>query len=76
MGRKNTLCVDEGYVEIENDIDCKKGIESRGWDYGGVRNKSYGPRGCNTAGLIYNIHPVGGRHGNVAPICITPGNTS
>ena len=77
MGGLNTICVDEGYVEIDNEINCKKAIESKGLDYGGVQNKSYNPRGCTSDGaMVYNRHPVGKRHKQSRPLCITPGNLS
>ena len=77
MGGQNTLCVDEGNLEIDNEIDCTKAIESKGWKYKGTRNKSFTPKGCTTdVGGTYNKHPVGGRYETVSPICITPGNLS
>ena len=74
---RNTLCADEGKVEIDNENDCKKAAENIGFrrKYAGTRNKSFVPRGCylDAGFALYNRHSVGSRHKKDSPICITQG---
>ena len=74
---RNTLCADEGKVEIDNENDCKKAAENIGFrrKYAGTRNKSFVPRGCylDAGFALYNRHSIGSRHKKDAPICITQG---
>ena len=75
MGGLNTICIDDGYVEIDNENHCKLALKNKGFEYDGVITESFIPRGCSTE-EEYNSHPVGSRHEEALPICIAPGNIS
>ena len=73
-GRRNRLCKNDGYIEIDNKKDCKRAAEKTGVNFGSTETTKGYPRGCYVNGAVFfNTHSVGSKQKESIPICITHG---
>ena len=75
--RRNRLCKNEGYIEIDNKKDCKRAAEKIGVTFGSTETKKGYPKGCYVNGAVFfNTHAVGSQQKQSIPICIAHGKSN
>ena len=75
--RRNRLCKDDSYIEIDNKKDCKRAAEKIGVPFGSTETKKGYPKGCYVNGAVFfNTHSVGSKQKQSTPLCIAHGQSN
>ena len=76
-GRRNRLCKNDDYIEIDNKKDCKRAAEKIGMAFGSTETTKGYPKGCYVNGAVFfNTHSVGSQQKQSIPICIAHGKSN
>ena len=75
--RRNRLCKNDGYIEIDSKKDCKRAAEKVGVPFGSTETTKGYPKGCYVNGAVFfNTHAVGSKQKESLPLCISHGKSN